>query len=99
MVKPKQFTFKTEKSTGRYRSFYPDQHLIKLQGKEVGTISDDLDHKIRLMVKKEPTKEDPAPFRWAYLKGTFPNLMEAKYFLQANFEKITTQFDLYLSEN
>lgn len=26
-----KFTFKTEKPTGRYRSFYPDHHYVKLK--------------------------------------------------------------------
>jgi hypothetical protein len=93
--KPTQFTFKTEKSTGRYRSFYPDSHYIKLQGKQVGSISDDLDHKISFMVKVEPTTDKPANFKHVTLTRQFTNLMEAKYYLNANFEKIIQQFDLY----
>lgn len=34
------FTFKTEKSTGFYRSFYPDTHYIKLKRAKVGVIED-----------------------------------------------------------
>lgn len=92
--KPTQFTFKTEKSTGRYRSFYPDEHIIKLQGKEVGRISDDLDHKISFYVKVEPTKEKPSPFKTVTLKNTFSNLVDAKYYVNAKFDTIIKQFDL-----
>lgn len=100
MKTPKQFVFKTEKKAGINSSPIDSIHLIKLQGKEVGSISDDYqDHKIRLMVKKEPIMQDPAPFRTAYLKASFPTVLEAKKFLKANFDEIITKFDLYQLKN
>ena len=88
------FTFKTEKSTGRYRSFYPDAHYIKMDKKQVGKINDK-DFTIRLMVQKEVTKEDPAPFKWITLKHVEPSLLETKAWLNKNFTAITTQYQLY----
>ena len=93
------FTFKTEPSTGRYRSFYPDQHYIKWQKKEVGRIDDILPYKIHLAVKIEVTLEEPAGFKWICLKKEFQSVKEAKEFLNANFDVIIRQFDLYQFEN
>ena len=45
-----KFTFKTTKATGRYSSFYPNLHDIKLNKKVVGSITDKKPHKIRLKV-------------------------------------------------
>jgi len=89
-----KFTFKTVKPTGRYHSFEPSEHVIKVDGKEVGSIADD-NSRIRLMVRKDPTKEDPAPFRWVLLKYRPESLADAKEFLNRNAETIQSTFDLY----
>lgn len=76
-----KFTFKTEKSTGAWGSFYPDTIHVKLYGYEVGYIDDTSPHKIRLQVKRnseEITKESPSPFKWIKLKKEFSSIAEAK---------------------
>ena len=53
----KKFTFKTERPTGRYRSFFPTSITIKLTGKDVGTIYET--GKIGFHIKKK----DLTPYR------------------------------------
>lgn len=79
-----KFTFKTEKPTGRYRSFSFEHHRIKFGKLEVGAITD-REWKIRLMVMKEDIKEDPndtfCNFKWITLKKESSSLQEAKDWL------------------
>jgi len=81
----KKFTFKTEKATGRYRSFYPDTHTIKLDKKQVGSISDEKGHKIMLQVIKDGViiKDDNPNCDWKniILKREFDSVQAAKEFL------------------
>ena len=100
MIKQAQmrFTFKTEKSKGKYRSFYLDTHYIKFKKKVVGTISD-RDWHISLMVKKEKSEEDPSPFRWITLKRKSNSLQEAKIWLNEAINLITEKYDLYELEH
>lgn len=51
----KKFTFKTERPTGRYRSFFPTSITIKLAGKDVGTIYET--GKIGFHIKKKDLNE------------------------------------------
>lgn len=55
------FTFKTKKPTGRYASFYPSNHYIKLKNRKVGQIDDETPYRIRLMVKKADINENGNP--------------------------------------
>ena len=93
------FTFKTVKETGKYASFFTPQHNIKLKKSVVGEIMQtrnrDDEFKIRLAITKEPTKAEPAPFKWITLAAKFETLEEAKVWLNKNFNRITSQFDLY----
>ena len=96
-----KFTFKTEKSTGRYRSFYPDHHYIKLKRKEVGRIDDKIPHRIRLQVVKDDINEDEnsnCEWIWITLKKESDSLQEAKDFLNANIEVITTKYNIYIED-
>ena len=96
-----QFTFKTVKPTGKWRSFENDQHLIKLDKKEVGRIDCDPPYKIRLAVVKTDINEDKNPnctWKWIILKHQSSSLAEAKEFLNENFLSIIKQFPLYLFE-
>jgi hypothetical protein len=97
----KKFTFKINKETGRYRSFYPDQCDIKLNKMVVGSISKSREHDytIGLMVKKEVTEKDPAPFKWIFFNREFKTINDAKIALQEQAEKIFTKFDLYQMED
>ena len=82
-------TFKTEKSTGRYASFYPDTHHIKYNKQEVGAISDKSPHSITLRIV------DGNSWRWITLKGEFKSIDEAKEFVSKNFDAILAKWDLY----
>lgn len=79
-----KFTFKTERPTGRYRSFWPEYHKIRFGKTEVGQIIDK-EWKIRLIVMKEDINEDPndtfCDFKWITLKKEFASLQEAKDWL------------------
>jgi len=92
------FTFKTEKSTGRYCSFYPDHHHIKLKKKQVGNIGGEFPHKIRLQVKKKDINENGNPnceWKWITLKRESNSVEDAKQFLKDNFAEIIEKFELY----
>ena len=94
----KKFTFKTIKSTGRWRSFEGDYILIKLNGKECGNIRDNEQHTIGFMVIKDDIMEDGNKnciWKWIFLKDKFSSLNEAKEFLNINFDKFS-KLNLYL---
>lgn len=93
------FTFKTEKSTGRYASFFPDHHYIKLKKKKVGSIDDKYPHKIRFRVKKKDINEDGNPnceWKWITLKRESNSVSDAKQFLKDNFAEIIEKYELSL---
>ena len=89
----KKFTFKTEKPTGRYSSFYDPTHHIKLNGKECGYITAKT-FKIKLMVDV-PNYET---WKWITLAKKFDSLDEAKKWLNDNHEKIQTQFKIHTAD-
>ena len=92
-----KFTFKTDKPTGRYKSFFEAYHHIKLKGEDVGSINSKEPFSIRLMVMKKDILEDKnpnCPWKWITLKAEFKSLDEAKEFLNKNFEAITTKWAL-----
>ena len=91
------FTFKTEKATGSYASFFPHTHYIKLKKRVVGQIDDETPYKIRLKIKKEDINEDGNPncdWRWITLKKESQSLDEAKQFLKDNYAFITHRYKL-----
>ena len=93
------FTFKTQKSTGRYSSFYPNHHYIKLKKKKVGSIDDTYPHRIRLRVKKKDINEDGKPnceWKWITLKRESNLVADAKQFVKDNFAIIIEKYELYL---
>lgn len=93
-----KFTFKTEKPTGTYRSFYPSAHYIKLKGKQVGSITDKEHYKIRLKVVKKDVLEDGDPnctWKWITLTKESQSLQEAKDFLNENIDSILTKYNLH----
>jgi hypothetical protein len=94
------FTFKTKQSEGKYRSFKPPIHTIKIKRKEVGVIEHET-WKIRFMVIKEDINEDGNPnceWKWIQIKNPSRNLHETKQFLKEYYPAITTQYKLYQSE-
>ena len=93
-----KFTFKTEKPTGAYRSFFPEYHSIKLKKAHVGSIVDK-DWRIMLMVIKDDIGEDGNPnceWRWITLNKESTSLQDAKDWLNHNFDSITKKYKLYL---
>ena len=95
----KKFTFKRNRER-----YYSDTITIKYGPKhQVGTIRmQERTRKayIMLMITQTPTKDDPAPFRWITLKGTFDSLEQAKEWLSTEeaFTAITTKYGLYSFE-
>lgn len=101
------FTFKTEKPTGKWRSFNPETHHIKLNKIEVGTINgqgrfnDSPPFKIRLQVKKKDINEDGNPncrWKWIILKKDSQTLQEAKDFLNQHFKEITELYEIWMGK-
>ena len=93
------FTFKTEKSTGRWRSFNKDTHYIKLNKIVVGHIEADAPFKISFMVLKDDINEDRNPnceFKWIKLKKESSSLEEAKEFINKNSDLIQSKFKIYI---
>ena len=105
------FTFKNYARTGRFASF--DLHCceIKHKNKDVGIISElggrawdknpqeDIGkYVIRFMIKKEPTKEDPAQFKWVQLKTKCDTMNDAKVYVNSRANEIHKAIDLYHQE-
>lgn len=102
-----RFTFKKEKQETGLSGVgtpYPDT-AIKLQGKVVGYIcaptwrSKDNKWGIRFTVRKEVTKEDPAPFKWVQIRARLDSEPEAREFLNGKIEEILEYFSLYEKED
>lgn len=98
----KKFTFKTIKSTGRYRTFYPDEYQIRLNGIHVGNIYSKgtlewIKYKIHLRIIKDENNTDKhinCPWMWIWFKKDFSSLEEAKQFIRDNNNLIQTQFKI-----
>ena len=93
-----KFTFRKVKHTGRYRSFELDQTTIKLDRKEVGYMCESRDDqfwRIRLAVKKEPTKQDPADFKWVMLEARPESEQQGREFILKYAAQILERYDLY----
>lgn len=91
------FTFKTEKPTGKWKSFQDPQHYIKLKKIEVGMIEPRYPYRISFMVIKDDINEDNnhnCTWKWVYLKAKFESLESAKEYLKTHFEIITQKCNL-----
>ena len=97
----KKFTFKKTIHTGRYRSFERDHTTIKFDKLEVGCISEGSDclYHISFAVKREPTKEDPAPFKWVRLKYVAPDEKDARNFVNKYRDRIHNKYNLHQFED
>jgi hypothetical protein len=96
----KRFTFKINRSTGPYRSFYPDTVDIKIDKKIVGSITTKNGHlsghwKVSLCVKDNSPIRPSMKFRWATLAKECETIDDAKKWLLKNQEGITNKYDLY----
>ena len=91
-----KFTFKTEKPTGRYRSFFSENHDIKLKKKKCGSIVDRT-WDIRLIVLKDDIMEDGnanCEWKWITLKKKSESLQEAKDWLNVNFISLNQKYKI-----
>lgn len=96
--KSPKFTFKTKKATGRYRSFYSDQHEIKLQGHKIGSIEDTPPHKIHIAVEKteEELKIQPqCSWKWIVFKKDHDSVEAAKTWLNEHTETIVNKLNIH----
>lgn len=91
-----KLTFKTHKPTGRYRSFYRPDIYIKHNRLKIGSIEADEPYVIRVTVKREPTKAEPAPFRWITLAYKSKTLEESKRYAEENLERIINKYCLVI---
>jgi hypothetical protein len=109
-TKPK-LTFKKHIPTGRFRSFEPEVHDVKLKGQLIGHISEissrlgevvDSDDfgkfRISLKIKKEVTEENPAAFKWIFFKKRFESAKEAREWLNEHTDSIVSKYDIYQFE-
>jgi len=101
-MKSKIFTFKKVIHTGKWRSFEPENHVIKYEGKEVGLISQpkvqftlSRHFQVSFTVKKEVNEIDPASFKWVALSKGFESVDDAKKYINEKIEHILELFDLY----
>ena len=93
-----KFTFKTDKPTGRYRSFFKSTHHIKLKKKRCGIITDEEPYRIKLQLMGND--ENPnCNWRWATLKVKFESVQEAKDFLNKHIEAILKKYELHFSDD
>jgi hypothetical protein len=100
-----KFTFKTERPTGKWKSFDVNRHLIKFNKKECGSISETFSltpiFKIHLTVEKQDIMEDKNPnctWKGIKFKKEFSSLREAKDFLNENIDAIMENYKLHLFE-
>ena len=95
----RRFTFKIDRATGRYASFFADNVDIKIKGKVVGSFSYGIVRgrdRILFHVKDETQKSG---FRNIVLKKEVTTINETKQWLNDNFEAITTKFQLHQIED
>lgn len=99
----KKFTFKTEKATGKFRSFHSDSHTIKLNGIWCGKISEIATDKweVRMMVQKDDPETSANPnctWKWVAFKKKHATLDDAKSWVRANNDVIQDRFTIYLDK-
>ncbi len=100
-------TFKKhERTTGLAGIGYPYQSVdMKINKKVFGSIDapnwQTTDNKwhVRVTVIKEPTKENPADFRWISFLSKHENEIEARNWIQRNIDGIIEKYDLYFQED
>lgn len=98
----KKFTFKTDRPTGAYSSFYSKNNHIKLKGEDIGNIKDKAPHTIGFRVIKDDIMEDKNPnctWKWIRLNAEFTSVDEAKTFVNTNFVSICEKYKLATEEN
>lgn len=94
-----KFTFKTDKPTGRYRSFFTTSYSIKIKNATVGSLEEPENGKkwrIRLMVIKDEVSQPDVncEWKWINLKYEADTIEDAKQWLNNNFKAITDKWSL-----
>jgi len=92
----KKFTFKTNKPTGKFKSFRLPSHDILLNKIKVGSI-DPMSFDIRFMVTKSDINEDKNPnctWKWIQLKQKSNSLDRAKEFILSYNDLIQEKYKL-----
>ena len=96
------FTFKTEKPEGRYRSFFRTTHHIKLNKINVGQIDfRNGKWKVSFMLIKSDIMEDDNPncvWMWKRLVPEFDNVEQAKSWVKVNSDYIQQTLPIYIGE-
>jgi len=94
------FTFKTIKPTGKWKSFDPSQHDIKLNKKKVGRIEDKTWDIYFSVIKKDIMEDGNLNCKWKNikLKKKSSSLQEAKDFVNKYFKEIAENYNLYQHE-
>ena len=101
-MKKMKFTFKKDVPEGPYNSFEMGSTDIKLKKKVVGHISErrpDYQWTVSFAIKKEKTKQKPAPFKWIKLIHPFESEKRARKFCQDHADEIINKYDLYSFED
>lgn len=106
-----KFTFKTEKPTGKFRSFSNSQHYIKIKKNIIGKINENVrgtfaNGKITIgfMVIKDgiiiKDNNNNCSWKWVFLKREFQSVQEAKDWLNSenNFNNLNKQFNFYIEK-
>jgi hypothetical protein len=96
-----KFTFKTDKPTGKWKSFEHAFHHIKLKGVKVGSIDDVAPFTIRFQVDKADINEDGNPncsLKWIRLRKQSTSLQEAKEFVNRGCDEILVRYKIHLEE-
>lgn len=103
-MKPRKFTFKTNRPTGPYKSFYNDSIEIKYKRKVCGAIikaSCSTGYQIRLMTKKDDIANSSNPncdWEWICFKKVFKSIDEAKEWINEKIDYVFEKFTLELQE-
>jgi hypothetical protein len=105
-MKHSDFTFKTDKPTGKYKSFFDSQYLIKYKKVEVGYFSKKYREgkdvfRVNFKVWKNENdleKEPNCKWKWVTFKKEFFSLEEAKMWINEIKETIWEKYDIALEE-
>lgn len=98
-MKMKNFTFKTERTTGKYGHFFEPSYYIKYNKKVCGEIVKNSGlFAIRLQAIKTEEEKRLHPncsWKWVQFTSRFVTLEEAKIWLNAHKEQVFRTIDLY----
>jgi hypothetical protein len=92
-----KITFKTKRPVGRWKYFDHENHYIKLDGIEVGSIDYKPPYYIMLrVIKKESSKSinSSCKWKWIILKKESKNIEEAKQYLKDNLKSISKKWKI-----